>query len=164
MQEFTAVFFPSGKPKLPFSWPVGTLNLASFNPIPKKFRPGRTRNTGRPRGNSKFKKADEAATFGGGGSSGSGGVVEGVTRLQTSFNPLDAVRSLRRHRWRPLDLQYLVLTGFCLFSLAIAPHAPVAKSLAVLGTVLVLAMPATRQFFLPSWPIWTYLLYFFCSR
>jgi hypothetical protein len=25
-------------------------------------------------------------------------------------------------------------------------------------------MPATRQFFLPSVTIWTWLLYFFCSR
>jgi inositol phosphorylceramide synthase catalytic subunit len=146
MQEFST-FFQGSKPKLPFHWP-GTLNLASLNPIPHKYRPS---NSSRRR--SSEKRRDEYPN-----------AAEDITRLQTSFNPWHGFRELRRHRWTVLDLQYVVLAGLLIFSLAIAPPAPVAKGLAAVGTLLVLFMPVTRQFFLPSLPIWTYLVYFFCSR
>jgi hypothetical protein len=57
-----------------------------------------------------------------------------------------------------------VTFGFIFFSLAILPSAPFIKTggLAVLAVLLL--MPATQQFFLPSLSIWTYLLYFFSSR
>jgi hypothetical protein len=134
------------KPKLlPLRWP-GT--LAQLNPIPHKFRPVRKlRLRLRPHGSSKSQaQADD------------------VTRLQTSFDVRRSLSALRTRRWSLWDLQYLVLFGYIVFSLAILPSAPLLKTgvLVVLG--LVLLMPITQQFFLPSLPIWTYLLYFFSSR
>lgn len=140
MQEFT---FFQARAKFPFLWP-GTVNLAHLNPIPHRYRPSRRR--------SRQKRRESY--------SGPGD----VTALRTSFNVLDSVRAIRRHRWSILDIQYVALAGFLLFSLAITPSAPVIKTLVVLGTLLALFMPITRQFFLPSLPIWTYLTYFFCSR
>lgn len=87
-----------------------------------------------------------------------------VADLQTSFDFRDGLKDLRKHKWRLADLQYAVLAGLSLFSLSIAPSAPLVKSLAVIASAWVLLMPATRQFFLPSLPIWVWLLYFFCSR
>lgn len=90
--------------------------------------------------------------------------ITSITRLQTSFNPIDGVRAVRRHRWTWLDIQYPALAGFMIFSLCIAPMPLLAKIAIPSVSLLVCLMPATRQFFLPSMPIWTYLLYFFCSR
>lgn len=87
-----------------------------------------------------------------------------ITRMQKSFNPWDGVRAIQRHRWGWLDIQYPALAGFMLFSLAIAPMPVLVKIGIPIWAVFVCLMPATRQFFLPSMPIWTYLLYFFCSR
>lgn len=87
-----------------------------------------------------------------------------ITRLQRSFNPLDGVRAIQRHRWGWLDIQYPALAGFMLFSLVIAPMPILVKIGIPTISLLVCLMPATRQFFLPSMPIWIYLLYFFCSR
>lgn len=87
-----------------------------------------------------------------------------ITKLQTSFNPWDGIRAIQRHRWGWLDIQYPALAGFMIFSLAIAPMPIFVKIGAPLLSLLVCLMPATRQFFLPSMPIWIYLLYFFCSR
>jgi hypothetical protein len=94
----------------------------------------------------------------------SSGEVDDITRLQTSFDVWASLRALRERRWTLWDLQHLVTLGYILFSLAILPPAPLVKTgaLAVLGVLLL--MPITRQFFLPSLPIWTYLLYFFASR
>jgi len=147
MQEFAAVL-PQPKAKLlPFAWPAA-LNLEELNPIPHKYRPSRkTRmrlqkiksNTGVP-------PADD------------------ITRLQTSFNVLEGVTALRQRRWRIYDLQHLLVLGIMMFSLFILPSAPLIKTggLVVLGMLLL--MPITSQFFLPSLPIWVYLLYFFSSR
>ncbi|AEO68018.1 778803de-770e-46fa-9191-8e60e16174fd [Thermothielavioides terrestris] len=148
VQEFPAMLAQATamKPKLlPLRWP-GT--LAQLNPIPHKFRPVRKlRLRLRPHGSSKSQaQADD------------------VTRLQTSFDVRRSLSALRTRRWSLWDLQYLVLFGYIVFSLAILPSAPLLKTgvLVVLG--LVLLMPITQQFFLPSLPIWTYLLYFFSSR
>lgn len=90
---------------------------------------------------------------------------ERVAALQRSFAVGESIQALRRHRFRWSDLQYFGLAFFTLFSLwIIEARAPLIKTAAAAGYFLLLLMPATRQFFLPSWPIWTYLLYFFSSR
>ncbi|KAI2777644.1 PAP2-domain-containing protein [Daldinia loculata] len=88
-----------------------------------------------------------------------------ISALQTSFKITDTFELLRTRKWSVFDVQYLGLAGFTIFSLwIIDPSAPIIKTLAALGYLSLLFMPVTRQFFLPSWPIWTYLLYFFSSR
>lgn len=89
---------------------------------------------------------------------------DNIQRLQSSFNPLDGIRAIRRHRWGWLDIQYPALAGFMIFSLVIAPMPLFVKFAIPPVSLLVCLMPVTRQFFLPSMPIWIYLLYFFCSR
>ncbi|EON98008.1 putative pap2 superfamily protein [Phaeoacremonium minimum UCRPA7] len=131
------------KPKLPFHWP-GALKLASFNPIPPSFRPNRRRSRTKSRPTYDDKPD--------------------ITKLQTSFNPLDGVRALLRQRWHFLDIQYFILAFLMAFSMTIAPMPTVVRVVVPILTTFLLLMPATRQFFLPSMVIWVYLLYFFCSR
>ncbi|KAH6653169.1 PAP2 superfamily protein [Truncatella angustata] len=135
--------FPS-RPSLNIALPK-RLNLAALG-SPK--RP----TTGRRRSSSKPKTFDPK--------------IEHVSSLQRSFSPAEGVRYLRhQHKWTLFDLQYVVLAMFCLSSLyIIEAHAPLIKSAAVVAYTLLLLTPVTSQFFLPSWPIWTYLLYFFSSR
>lgn len=139
--------FPiQAKPKLPLphlQWP-GALKIK----IPHTFRPG---SSGKRSRSKKPRKQyyDESSS---------------ITGLQTSFNPMDGVRTIRRHRWHWLDIQYPALAGFMILSLVIAPMPIFIKIAAPLLSILVCLMPATRQFFLPSMPIWIYLLYFFSSR
>lgn len=150
MQEFAAAL-PQPKAKLlPFAWPL-TLNLADLNPIPRKYRPSRRTRMRL----SKIKSKDDAQAS---------AAADDVTRLQTSFNVLDSITALRRRTWCIYDLQYLVVFGYILFSLCILPPAPLIKTGAMVVLGILLLMPVTRQFFLPSLPIWTYLLYFFSSR
>ncbi|KAI1139372.1 PAP2-domain-containing protein [Hypoxylon sp. FL0543] len=93
------------------------------------------------------------------------GPTRSVAALQTSFKITDTFELLRTRRWSVFDVQHVVLAGLCIFSIwIIEPSAPIIKTAAGLGYLLLLLMPITRQFFLPSWPIWTYLLYFFSSR
>lgn len=88
-----------------------------------------------------------------------------VTTLNTSFSIEDSIRRLRRRKWSVFDIQYLVLASITISCLwIIEPAAPILKTAAFLGYMLLLLMPATNQFFLPSWPIWVYLLFFFSSR
>jgi inositol phosphorylceramide synthase catalytic subunit len=145
MQEFNSFLaIQTNKPKLPFLWPA-SLNLSHLNPIPHKYRPSR-----RLRMRQKAKAA--------------AGASDSITGLKTSFNVLDSIRALRRRKWRLYDLQHVVVFIYIIFSLCIIPPAPLIK-LAVLAVLaLLLLMPVTQQFFLPSLPIWTYLLYFFSSR
>lgn len=138
MNDFSATL--SGKPKLQLLWPEH-VNLPFLNTVPPRYRIGRRRTKSKSRpGN------------------------EELTSLKTSFNAWDGVRDLQQHHWRTSDLQYAVVGLLVLFSFWIAPPAPGVKLLAILGSAWVLLMPATRQFFLPSVTIWTWLLYFFCSR
>jgi hypothetical protein len=147
MQEFNAVL-PQPKAKLlPFAWPVA-LSLEKLNPIPHKYRPSR-----KTRMRLQKIKSNPGVP-----------ATDDITRLQTSFNVLENVAALRRRRWRIYDLQHLVVFGVILFSLFILPSAPLIKTGALVVLGLLLLMPITGQFFLPSLPIWTYLLYFFSSR
>ncbi|KAJ9148504.1 Inositol phosphorylceramide synthase catalytic subunit aur1 [Pleurostoma richardsiae] len=144
MQEYSNVLFSqTTKPKMHFQWP-GVLSLAHLNPLPGNLRPARRR-----RGTKSRPSYPDP---------------QSITRLQTSFNPFDGIRALRRHRWNILDIQHLIVAFFLIFSLVIAPMPLFVQILAPILALLVVAMPATRQFFLPSMVIWVYLLYFFCSR
>ncbi|KAG7293787.1 hypothetical protein NEMBOFW57_003844 [Staphylotrichum longicolle] len=143
--EFPAMLAqaPAMKPKLlPLRWPS---TLAQLNPIPQKFRPARklrlrlqpTKSHDRP---------------------------DDITRLQRSFDIRGSLKALRTRRWSLWDLQHFITIGFVLFSLAILPSAPLIKTGVLVVLAALLLMPITQQFFLPSLPIWTYLLYFFASR
>lgn len=134
--------FPN-RSKLPSLW-NRNLTLAIFTRLPSRYT------TGRPRSRSKSKILPPGQ--------------EAVGDLQTSFSFWDGIRDLQKHRWHTSDIQYFILVGLVLFSLAVAPSAPVLKCLALLGSSWLVLTPATRQFFLPSAPIWIWLLYFFCSR
>ena len=141
-EEFATVFTQQQlKPKMPFL----SLDLSQFNPIPYKYRPSR-------RLRAKQKARSEASS------------MNDVSRLRTSFNVVETVRHLRRRKWRFYDLQHIVVFGYIIFSLCILPSAPLIKTAVLAGLGLLLLMPITQQFFLPSLPIWTYLLYFFSSR
>ncbi|RYP75594.1 hypothetical protein DL771_002294 [Monosporascus sp. 5C6A] len=88
-----------------------------------------------------------------------------VTTLQTWFSIRESLRRLTRRKLSAFDIQYVSLACLTTFSLwIIEPAAPFIKTAAFLGYMLLLLMPATNQFFLPSWPIWVYLLLFFSSR
>lgn len=123
------------KPSIPFP-----LNLGKLNPIPHRYRFVRRR-----KGRSRFEAED-------------------ITTLQTSFNPFDTIKKIKRHQWTLNDLQYLLLGGFFAFSLTIAPMPVVLKLGIVLLATAAFLMPITSQFFWPGAVIWTYLLYFFSSR
>lgn len=143
VQEFPAIAAQTSpmKPKLlPLRWP-GT--LAQLNPIPHKYRPGRKL---RLRLKPTKSQSDD------------------ITKLQTSFDPSTTIQALRTRKWSLWDLQHFVTFGFIIFSLAILPSAPFIKTGALAVLTVLLLMPVTQQFFLPSLPIWTYLLYFFSSR
>lgn len=144
MQDSTS-FLGHAKPKMHIphlQWP-SALKIK----IPEKYRPSNSR---RSRSRKPRRQVYDEPTR--------------ITKLQNSFNPLDGVRAIRRHRWRWLDIQYPALAGFMFFSLSIAPMPILFKIGIPSVSLLVCLMPATRQFFLPSMPIWIYLLYFFCSR
>ncbi|PHH83125.1 hypothetical protein CDD83_3059 [Cordyceps sp. RAO-2017] len=133
-----------GKPVLPSLW-TDSIALAVLNRLPARYHAARRRS----RSNARPMRGHGSAD---------------ITSLQRSFSLWDGVRDLARRRWHPADLQYLFLAGLALFSLSIAPSAPVVKTLALVGAACILLMPATRQFFLPSVTIWVWLVYFFCSR
>lgn len=91
--------------------------------------------------------------------------TKSLATLQTSFKITDTFEILRTRRWSFLDVQQLGVATFMIFSLwIIDPSAPFIKGLVASAYLVLLSMPITSQFFLPSWPIWTYLLYFFSSR
>ncbi|KOS17900.1 Inositol phosphorylceramide synthase catalytic subunit aur1 [Escovopsis weberi] len=137
MKDFSSP--TTGKPKLP-ALLTEHVNLAFLNRLPNRRRRPRAKSNTTRRG------------------------AEDITSLQTSFSFWDGVRDLQRHQFKPTDLQYAFLVGLTLFSLWIAPPAPALKMLALIAAAWLLFLPATRQFFLPSAPIWVWLVYFFCSR
>jgi membrane-associated phospholipid phosphatase len=87
-----------------------------------------------------------------------------ITALTTSLNPMDSIRVLRHRKWRLLDASYVVLVGLILFSAWVAPSAPLIKTLLLVAFSALLLVPVSGQFFFAGLPIWTYLIYFFCSR
>lgn len=141
MRDFAS--FLQGKPTLPSLW-TGNINFAKLNPIPHRYRPSRAKRNQKKRANLTG--------------------LEDAAALQKSLNPLETLQRLRNHKWGILDLQYIVLVGLIIFSLCITPSAPLIKTLAVAGGLLLLTIPLTNQFFFPGLSIWAYLVYFFCSR
>lgn len=142
----------SSKPKPPSLF-TENLHATIFShfPLAARFQmSGNTTAGGRPRARSKSKHLPPG--------------VEDITSLKTSFKLWDGVRELQRRKYKFSDIQYVFLAGLALFSLYIAPSAPAIKTAAVLGSLWLLLMPATGQFFRPSMMIWIWLLYFFCSR
>lgn len=159
MQDYSHLF-PQSIPKMSFLWPAAAA-LAQWNPIPRKYRLGRSRRKQKPR----LSVSAPPSRFSSTPLAGTGKIQShGVAALQRSFNPADGLRALRRHRWNMYDLQHVITIAFVLFSFLIAPIPIIADIGIVLGYSLLVLMPATRQFFLPSLPIWTYLFYFFSSR
>ena len=86
-----------------------------------------------------------------------------IAALQTSFQPMDGLKSLQRHRVTFWDAQYIIIAAVLGFSACLAPIGFCWMFLGAIAYALLLLMPATRQFFLPSISIWTYLFYFFSS-
>ncbi|CAK7222260.1 Phosphatidylinositol:ceramide phosphoinositol transferase (IPC synthase) [Sporothrix bragantina] len=143
-----------------FLWPAAEA-LAQWNPIPRKYRPSKSRRKQKPR----LSVSAPPSRFSSSPQAGNGkGQSHSVAALQRSFNPADGIRTLRRHRWNIYDVQHLITVCFVLFSFIIAPIPIIVDIGIVAGYSLLVLMPATRQFFLPSLPIWTYLFYFFSSR
>ncbi|KAJ2901408.1 PAP2 superfamily protein [Zalerion maritima] len=134
MQDWNTML-SKAKPSIPFP-----LNLGKLNPIPHRYRIGRRR-----KGRSRYE-------------------LEDITTLNYSFDMRETLQRLRRHGWSMYDLQYLLLLGIAIFSLAISEmHVLFKFAFTALITTLFL-MPITNQFFWPGAAIWTYLLYFFTSR
>jgi inositol phosphorylceramide synthase catalytic subunit len=131
------------KSKLPFL--PEALNTAILSRLPGRYEP-----LGRRRTRSKSKHTPPG--------------VAHISTLQRSFNLWDGIRSLQKHKWQLSDLQYVFLAVLVLVCFSVTPSAPALKLFAVLGGSWLLLMPATRQFFLPSLPIWIWLFYFFGSR
>ncbi|EAA30690.1 hypothetical protein GE21DRAFT_10430 [Neurospora crassa] len=137
MQDFEPILAPA-KPKqkkLPFGWPPA-LKLSTLNPVPQRRR---------------LRRKSTASQ-------------DNVAALKTSFDVWESIKSLQTRKWKIYDIQHVVCLGFILFSLFILPSAPIIKTAVLLALGGLLLMPITQQFFLPSLPIWTYLLYFFASR
>ena len=147
--------------------------LSSLSPAPRKYRPASNSitakiNTSRraPKPALSVAAPDPNFIIGGNRTMANRNLVGGgnVASMQRSFNPADGLRALRRHRWNVYDIQHFITALFVLFSFVIAPIPIVIDVAVVAGYMLLLLMPATRQFFLPSLPIWAYLFYFFASR
>jgi hypothetical protein len=85
-----------------------------------------------------------------------------LASLQTSFDPFDAVKSLRQHRWTRWDLQYIMMVVLLSFSAYIIQMpGPFLKSIVGLLLCTGLVLPITRQFVLPCMPIFTWLIFFY---
>ena len=85
-----------------------------------------------------------------------------LSHLNTSYSPADTIESLRLHRWSFFDGQYLILIILAIFSLCIIPSpGPLVKTALSTLIITALILPVTRQFLLPSLPIWSWLVFFY---
>jgi hypothetical protein len=88
-----------------------------------------------------------------------------ISSLQTSFSPVDTLRSLQSHRWTLYDFQYLLLLIVGIFSLSVMESpGPLAKTAAFTLLLFSLLLPITRQFFLPFLPIAGWLIFFYACQ
>ncbi|KAK7755434.1 Phosphatidylinositol:ceramide phosphoinositol transferase (IPC synthase) [Diatrype stigma] len=72
---------------------------------------------------------------------------EDVTTLKTSFSIEESLRRLRRRKWSIFDIQYVALASLTVVCLwMIEPAAPILKTAAFLGYMLLLFMPVTSHF------------------
>lgn len=81
--------------------------------------------------------------------------------LQKSLSPLDSLSSLQTHRWSLYDLQYLLLSILVIFSLCIIPGTVLFRVGVPTIILLSVTIPASRQFWLPFWPIGIWLLFYY---
>lgn len=85
-----------------------------------------------------------------------------LTSLKTSYSPSDTIRDLTQHRWSFYDGQYLILIILGIFSLCIIPSTgPIVKTAFCTLIITALILPVSRQFLLPSLPIWSWLIFFY---
>lgn len=88
-----------------------------------------------------------------------------ISSLQTSFSPMDTLRSLQSHRWTLYDFQYLLLLILLIFSLSVmGSPGPLGKTAMFTLLLLSLLLPITRQFFLPFLPIAGWLIFFYACQ
>lgn len=88
-----------------------------------------------------------------------------ITRLETSLNPADTLRSLKKHQWSVWDAQYIFLAILGIFSLCVIESpGPFAKTFVATLLILSLLIPLTRQFFLPFLPIAGWLVFFYACK
>ncbi|KAL2223255.1 hypothetical protein M432DRAFT_44125 [Thermoascus aurantiacus ATCC 26904] len=88
-----------------------------------------------------------------------------ISALQTSFSPLDTLRSLQAHRWTLYDFQYLLLMIVGIFSLSVIEvPGPLVKTAVSTLLLISLLLPITRQFFLPFLPIAAWLTFFYSCQ
>lgn len=88
-----------------------------------------------------------------------------IASLQTSFSPVDTLRSLQSHRWTLYDFQYLLLLIVGIFALSIIEvPGPLTKTAVFTLLILSLLLPITRQFFLPFLPIAAWLIFFYACQ
>lgn len=88
-----------------------------------------------------------------------------IATLQTSFSPVDTLRSLQNHRWTLYDGQWLFLAVVGIFSLSIIESpGPLVKTAVATFLLASLIFPVTRQFFRPFMPIAAYLIFFYACR
>ncbi|KAL1999775.1 hypothetical protein VTN02DRAFT_4051 [Thermoascus thermophilus] len=88
-----------------------------------------------------------------------------ISSMQTSFSPLDTLRSLQSHRWTLYDFQYLLLTIVGIFSLSVIEvPGPLIKTAVSTLLLISLLLPITRQFFLPFLPIAAWLTFFYACQ
>ena len=121
--------------RLAFSWP-----LSIPNPIPHRIRR-------KLRSKIRSRQSPSSNSF---------------TRLQTSYNPRDTLRSLAEHKWSFYDGQYLILLILGIFSLCIIPSpGPLIKTTISTVIITALVLPVSRQFLLPSLAIWMWLIFFY---
>lgn len=85
-----------------------------------------------------------------------------LTSLETSLRPSDTLRDLRAHEWSWYDGQYILLFLLWVFALCIITYPGFIVKTAIVTVLLTsLALPATRQFFLPFLPVLTWLVFFY---
>ena len=83
-----------------------------------------------------------------------------ITRLETSLNPADTLRSLKKHQWSVWDAQYIFLAILGIFSLCVIESpGPFAKTFVATLLILSLLIPLTRQFFLPFLPLLSFICF-----
>lgn len=88
-----------------------------------------------------------------------------ISSLQTSFSPVDTLRSLQGHSWTPYDFQYLLLLIVGIFSLSVIEvPGPLMKTSAFTLLLISLLLPITRQFFLPFLPVAGWLTFFYSCQ
>jgi len=88
-----------------------------------------------------------------------------LTVLQTSFSPADTINALRQHQWSAYDAQYLLLALVAIFCLCIVEiPGPMVKTGIATLLMISLILPITRQFFLPSLPIFGWLVLFYSCK